>query len=63
MHVSDTHTDVKYLYGANTECKKPSCCRADSGIPDSVSHMAKYWGTKRHCDIPVRTFNKFTEFL
>ncbi|KAE8147116.1 Metallo-dependent phosphatase-like protein [Aspergillus avenaceus] len=54
-HISDTHVDLQYTPGANTECSKPICCRSytEDDAPGNTSFPCGPWGDHK-CDPPLR---------
>jgi len=63
LHLTDPHIDLEYKIGANAACNEPLCCRAEDGVPVDPSQGAQYWGTYGSCDIPLRTFDQFLQFV
>ena len=55
VHFSDTHVDLSYEVGSNSECSKPICCRAytEKDAPGNTSNPCGPWGNPK-CDPPQR---------
>ncbi|KAJ5081511.1 hypothetical protein NUU61_009775 [Penicillium alfredii] len=55
VHFSDTHVDLSYETGANSQCTKPICCRAytEKDAPGNTSSPCGPWGHPK-CDPPLR---------
>lgn len=60
LHITDVHIDEHYEEKTDSECTQPLCCRK---VSDGVKNSEKshYWGTRRSCDIPFRTFEATME--
>ena len=60
LHITDVHIDEHYEENTDSECTQPLCCRK---VSDGVKNSEKshYWGTRRSCDIPFRTFEATME--
>ncbi|KAK6532145.1 hypothetical protein TWF694_003305 [Orbilia ellipsospora] len=54
VHISDTHVDLLYKNGTNTQCTKPICCRPWTPGDDvgKTQNPAGPFGSA-HCDTPV----------
>merc|ERR1711962_1174715 len=60
LHITDVHIDEDYAENSDAECSQPLCCRkVSNGVKNSVK--SHYWGTRRSCDIPFRTFEATME--
>ncbi|KAK9968276.1 hypothetical protein ABG768_002610 [Culter alburnus] len=55
LFLTDIHWDAEYAEGSLVDCKKPLCCRNDSGRVSWKQFGAGYWGTYGECDLPLRT--------
>lgn len=51
-HISDVHIDRNYTAGAEADCTKPICCRADSSNTTVHTEPAGPFGNPK-CDSPV----------
>lgn len=59
---SDLHVEFDYEAGTSTVCGKPTCCRADSGIPWHKNETAGPWGDYR-CDVPEWTVKSMFQHI
>lgn len=55
LHLTDTHIDLQYQQGYNTDCSQPFCCRKENGPPLDNSTSSGRWGSLAKCDIPIHT--------
>ncbi|KAJ5095281.1 hypothetical protein N7532_007572 [Penicillium argentinense] len=55
VHFSDTHVDLSYEEGSNSDCSKPICCRSytENDAPGNTSSPCGPWGDT-NCDPPHR---------
>jgi sphingomyelin phosphodiesterase len=51
--MTDSHIDLYYQPGTNANCVDPMCCRNSSGMPNTASDAAGYWGSSPTCDPPL----------
>jgi sphingomyelin phosphodiesterase len=63
--MNDFHMDDEYTTGANADCDRVTCCRADSGLPKDPTMAAGKWGdaTTGRCDVPQRTIVSMLEHI
>ncbi|KAM4726068.1 sphingomyelin phosphodiesterase isoform 1-T3 [Anableps anableps] len=61
LFLTDIHWDKDYKTGSTADCKKPLCCREDSGVPKWKQREAGHWGTYSKCDLPLRTVENLLE--
>ena len=55
VHFSDTHVDLSYETGSNSDCSKPICCRSytEDDAPGNTTSPCGPWGNT-NCDPPHR---------
>ncbi|XP_056103735.1 sphingomyelin phosphodiesterase [Rhinichthys klamathensis goyatoka] len=63
LFLTDIHWDAEYAQGSLVDCKKPLCCRNDSGRASWKHSGAGYWGTYGKCDLPLRTVENLLQTL
>jgi len=63
LQLADPHIDLEYDVGSDAFCNEPFCCRASNGHPTDPKKAAQYWGTMAPCDLPMRTFDQFLQFV
>lgn len=58
LHLTDTHVDLEYQEGFNTDCGEPFCCRQKDGPGKDAAHSSGKWGSLFNCDIPLSTLEQ-----
>lgn len=66
LHVTDIHTDTKYVEGSRGVCPDPLCCRSTSFKGNFLEEVnaedkAGKWGFPGKCDLPLRTLLNFID--
>ncbi|TRY83160.1 hypothetical protein DNTS_020663 [Danionella cerebrum] len=61
LFLTDIHWDAEYAEGGLVDCKKPLCCRNETGRSKHRHTGAGYWGTYGNCDLPLHTVENLLE--
>ncbi|EAR89553.1 ser/thr phosphatase family protein (macronuclear) [Tetrahymena thermophila SB210] len=69
LQLADVHIDLEYQEGFPTTCNYPICCRNNTFTLNKEDRflqqgeLSGYWGTLGICDLPLRTFDQFVQFV